>query len=81
MTVLNYINNQRKSIRDRHEGELFVYFACGAVVQAECEAPAARSGRARSAEEILAELDGLKGLNKRERAAYSRRRTFESVGA
>lgn len=55
MTVLNYIKLQGERIRDRHEGEVCVFFKGES-------APVCRS-----ASQILAELDAMEGLNERER--------------
>lgn len=55
MTVLSYIKAQGDRIRERHEGDTCVFFKGES-------APVCRS-----AVEILAELEGMEGLNQRER--------------
>ncbi|MGN1060388.1 MAG: hypothetical protein ACI4QN_01525 [Candidatus Coproplasma sp.] len=62
MNVLNYIRKQGERIRDRHEGDVCVYFKGES-------APVCRS-----AVEVLEELNNLEGLNESERAFYSGRR-------
>lgn len=56
MTVLNYIKAQGERIRGRHEGDTCI------IIKGE-SAPVCRS-----AIEILAELNAMEGLNKKERA-------------
>lgn len=55
MNVLNYIKAQGERIRERHEGDLCVFFKGES-------APVCRSSS-----EILAELNAMEGLNERER--------------
>lgn len=57
MNFAAYIQKQKCAIRSRHEGETYLIYSDGVVP-------------VRSTEEILRELDGLKGLNKEERAGY-----------
>ena len=77
MTVLNYIREQKRKLEERHLGETFLCLAgedplCVAQVKG-----CAGFDFTRSAQEILSEIDGLRGLNvsERERAcAYYRRK-------
>lgn len=55
MNVLNYIKAQGERIRERHEGDVCVFFKGES-------APVCRSSI-----EILAELNEMEGLNQRER--------------
>lgn len=59
MTVLNYMRMQREKIIARHEGETFLYGACGEAV----EVPQ------RTAYDILREIDAMPGFNVKERMA------------
>ena len=56
MTVLNYIKRQRDKVIERHMGE--TYFNCGGET---VQVPA------RSAYDILREIDAMQGLNVKER--------------
>lgn len=57
MNFAAYIQKQKWGIRSRHEGETYLICANEAVA-------------VRPTEEILAELENLKGLNKEERLGY-----------
>lgn len=65
MNILNYFEQQKERIRDRHMGDMCIVFGGE-------EAPAYRSAR-----DILAEIDSLDGLNLKERIAANRR--FDAV--
>lgn len=67
MNVMNYIARQRANLKDRHDGDEILLCRNCAPARAGEEAPSYRS-----VEEILYELDNLKGLNKKERMAYAR---------
>lgn len=57
MTFSVYIQRQKRLIRQRHEGELFL-------ITGDAVVPV------RSSEEILSEMNVLKGLNRRERDGF-----------
>jgi hypothetical protein len=59
MTFSAYIQRQKTLIRERHEGELFLIEGNNAI-------------KLRSSDEILQEMENLKGLNKNERSGYER---------
>lgn len=57
MTVLNYMAKQRDRLRDKHIGETYLLDKDGEAVPVD----------ARSAYDILGEIDAMQGLNMRER--------------
>ena len=57
MNFAAYIQKQKCAIRNRHEGETYLISAESVVA-------------VRPTEEILAEIENLKGLNKKERMSY-----------
>lgn len=66
MTVLKYMAMQREKIRQRHSGEEFFFQSAK-----EKNSPVKMEGT-RSARVILEEIDGLKGLNVKERIYYAK---------
>lgn len=69
LTVLKYIAEQRNKLAAKHVGETFVYGLEEEAVQV----------RSRSVYDILSEIDGLQGLNVRERAFAAERYFRECV--
>lgn len=63
MTVLKYFAEQRRKIEAKHEGETFAYGLDEEAVQV----------TARSTYDILKEIDGLQGLNVKERMLAARK--------
>ena len=61
MFVMNYMERQIKRVRDKHDGETFLR-VCGETTRVE----------ARPVREILREIDGLQGLNVRERLSRAK---------
>ena len=63
MTFTAYIQRQKNIIRSRHEGEMLLVEK-GEIINIT------------NSELLLNELDSLKGLNKRERCEYAKRRAY-----
>lgn len=66
MTVLRYMAEQKAKIRQRHTGEEFFF-------QGTSDKNAPVKLEKRSAEVILREIDGLKGLNTAGRGLFARK--------
>jgi hypothetical protein len=64
MNFTAYVDRQKNLIRQRHEGETYLI-------------DSNKSFIVRDSEEILVEMDALKGLNKAERLFFSRRNKYE----
>lgn len=62
MNVLNYMAMQKRKISERHSGETYLYGRGETVLVT------------RGAREILEEMNGLEGLNVKERMSFSARK-------
>ena len=85
MTVLNYIREQKRKLEERHLGETFLCLDGEEPVAVSSKDTGRQTDVARSAWEILREIDGLRGLNVRERecacAPFKQTAFYASYGA
>jgi hypothetical protein len=76
MTFTAYVQRQKNLIRGRHVAETFLIVG-GDVILLNADNAAQAESCSRSTEDILKEIDGMKGLNTHERAAAGRRGRVE----
>jgi hypothetical protein len=71
MTFIAYVQRQKNLIRDRHTAETYL-ISGNDVIFIDDGTPKSDKTTPRTSEEILDEIDNMRGLNTIERARYSR---------